>query len=92
MGTTDAEGKYTLSTYFSPSLTSDGAVPGSYNVTVTKAPPVANTESAHGDNVSEEATPGPKSLLPKQYADPTGTSLRTNIEPGKPHEDKFELK
>lgn len=94
-GRTAADGTYSMSTYFSPQVTKEGVVPGSYNVTVTKAPPAtaADPNAGHGDHASEEATPaGPKSLLPKQYADPTGTPLRTNIEAGKESNETFDLK
>jgi hypothetical protein len=90
--TTGPDGKYTLSTYFSPSLTSEGALPGQYNVAVTKIPPATATASAHGDAHSESDAPPPQNLLPKQYASPETTPLKATVEPGKPNDIPLELK
>src|SRR5690606_36154338 len=51
---TGTDGSYSLSTYFSPAVTAEGAVPGQYTVTVTKYPPVS-AESAHGDAHAESS-------------------------------------
>jgi len=84
-GLTDAAGKFTL-TAFEPG---DGAVPGSYLVTVTK------TEAQGGGEVQEnsEATPtAPKSLLPEKYGNPQVSGLTAEVKEGEKTEFVFELK
>ena len=78
-GTTDASGRFTAYTYFSPSATEAGVLPGEYKVTVTKAPPVAVVEG-HG---SHDAAPaGPASTLPLKYADANATPLKATVAQG----------
>ncbi len=84
-GLTDAAGKFTL-TAFAPG---DGAVPGSYLVTVIK------TEVAGGGAVQEdsEATPAAhKSLLPEKYGNPQGSGFTADVKEGDKNEFTFELK
>lgn len=84
-GRTDASGKFTL-TAFEPG---DGAVPGSYLVTVVK------TEIEGGDVVQEDSTvapPTPKSLIPEKYNNPQGSGLTADVKEGEANEFTFELK
>lgn len=90
--TTDASGKYALSTYFSPSHTGEGAVPGEYAVAVTKYPQAAPTESTPGDAHAASSAPAPQNQLPKQYASPQTTPLKVTVEPGKSNDIPLELK
>ncbi len=79
-GETDAQGRYVLSTY----KTGDGAVVGSYSVTVTARPTV---------RVSPAGTVGPSTDRPKiqhgavspvpiKYSDPSHPQLSVEVKPG----------
>lgn len=84
-GRTDASGKFSL-TAFEPG---DGAVPGSYLVTVTK------TEAQGGGEAqddSEAPVTAPKSLIPEKYNNPQGSGLTADVKEGDPNEFTFELK
>lgn len=54
-GITDAQGKYSLKTDFSPSVTSDGAVAGEYAVTVTKSNKSASDAPKSGPSPEDMA-------------------------------------
>ena len=84
-GRTDASGKFTL-TAFEPG---DGAVPGSYLVTVVK------TEIEGGAVEQEDSTAAPvmpKSLIPERYNNPQGSGLTAEVKDGEANEFTFELK
>jgi hypothetical protein len=84
-GVTDAQGKFSLSTF----KTDDGAVPGSHKVTITggpgaKPPPMPGTPEA--------ANYKPEPLaFPAKYSDPRQSDLTANVEKGKKNDFKFEL-
>ena len=93
VGLTDDRGTYTLTT-FSPG---DGALPGQYNVSITKydrpvALPGSNGDVADtGDEPPErpeterggdDESEGPKTLLPEKYADPKASGLTATVEEG----------
>jgi hypothetical protein len=91
-GTTDAQGEFTLSTYGQ----GDGAIPGNYNVIVTKTSGSAGTEGMDEDallaspeamGTEEEA----KALLPAKYAVAASSGLTARVEAGKENDFKFEL-
>ena len=96
-GKTDAQGKFTLSTF----ALNDGAVEGSHVVTVAKvtAPPpsapVAPLESpdyvppGFGESTQPEA---PKSELPEQYADAATSGLTATVQAAGPNTVSFDLK
>lgn len=84
-GRTDASGKFGL-TAFEPG---DGAVPGSYLVTVVK------TEAQGGGEVQEDSDApvvAPKSVLPEKYNNPQGSGLTAEVKEGDPNQFTFELK
>lgn len=93
-GTTGPDGTYTLSTFFSPAATEEGAVPGQYAVTVTKAPPaIANAPADHAAGHAESAAPkGPTNLLPKQYASADSTPLSATVAESKENVIPLEIK
>lgn len=72
-GTTDASGKFTLST-FSPN---DGAVPGSHRATIIKLDPALQQQAGEDANAYTSRVLGKdpgRSLLPAKYA-----SVRTTV-------------
>jgi hypothetical protein len=92
VGKTDASGRFTLMT-FAPG---DGAVPGTYKVTVRK------TETQGGVVSEEEANkylergqnpPAPtvKDLLPEKYNSPQTSGLTAEVAQGGENDFKFEL-
>ncbi len=84
-GRTDASGKFGL-TAFQPG---DGAVPGSYLVTIVK------TEAQGGGEVQEDSSAAPavpKSLLPEKYGNPQGSGLTAEVKEGAENQFTFDLK
>jgi hypothetical protein len=84
-GTTDAQGKFRLST-FAPG---DGAVPGAHTVTLTVAagsapPPMPGTPEAA--NYKPEPLP-----FPPKYSDAQSSGLTATVEKGKADDFKFDL-
>jgi hypothetical protein len=82
-GVTDEKGRFQLSTF----KDNDGAFPGSYKVTVTKAEPVPELPAGEpGDSKSmvvhfraiKQQKPG-KSLLPAVYADQKSTPFHFTV-------------
>ena len=82
-GRTDASGKFSL-TAFAPG---DGAVPGSYLVTISK---VEGSTAVQED--SEAAPVIPKSLIPEKYNNPQGSALTAEVAEGSENQFTFELK
>lgn len=91
-GTTDAQGKYSLTTFD----TNDGAVVGKHTVTITQ------TGSGAGVKKPEQMTPsdmialGPQanvsqSQLPAKYADPKTSDLTRTVVEGETNEFNFDL-
>jgi hypothetical protein len=89
-GTSDASGKYKLTTYNA----ADGALPGKYNVKVFKYDKTGRDPSKSVQNLSDEedqaifkenvtgaATP-PKNLLPKKYERETDSGLSHSVTDG----------
>ncbi|MHB8903028.1 MAG: carboxypeptidase-like regulatory domain-containing protein [Thermoguttaceae bacterium] len=90
VGVTDASGNYTLTTF----TAGDGAVPGTYQVTITKSdrPAVApksdgsvadtgdeaEADDEAADRDSERETAA-KNLLPDKYADPKSSGLTATV-------------
>ncbi|HID75213.1 MAG TPA: carboxypeptidase regulatory-like domain-containing protein [Planctomycetaceae bacterium] len=100
-GTTDSQGKYQLSTFGE----NDGAVPGSYVVTITKtAGGMEGSEEMDAEDPSElygeameaaargeEVTEG-ESEIPAKYGDPQQSGLEATVTKGGPNEFNFDLK
>ena len=99
-GLTDANGKYTLTTF----QKGDGAVPGEYRVKVEKFERAAGPSSTSASETKgpaedknyvppPEMAPGataplPKNLLPAKYADPNTLGLTATVKEG-PNEFNF---
>jgi hypothetical protein len=91
-GTTDASGKYTLTTFEG----GDGALPGEYSVKIAKyeGGPVATGTASEGDEGmmtaeydaqaqgQETDDAGPKNLLPEKYNDESTSELKATVTEG----------
>jgi uncharacterized protein DUF6795 len=96
-GTTDAQGKFTLTTV----QAGDGAVPGAYQVAVSKieggaaAGETQTEEEAYAQafpGSSPEKAPEVKDLLPAKYKDASKSGLTATVESGGGNDFPFELK
>jgi hypothetical protein len=106
IGSTDAKGEYTLSTF----VPADGAVPGQYRVAISKftTPPpekqgLTPGVITSGDLPADYAPPsekdgsagastGPKNLLPAKYANDQTSALRATVSESGPNKFDFDLK
>jgi hypothetical protein len=91
-GTTDAAGRFTLTT-FKPG---DGALPGEHEIVVYKW----ESATAASDSPGSRQAPGggkmanyvhPKSMLPARYENPKLSDLRVTVESGSPMDLVIEL-
>ena len=91
-GITDDGGAFTLSTF----AAKDGAVPGTYKVTVTKVDDTASggdmTAAGYAPPTESSAASKPKSLVPEQYADPAKSGLTAEVTTGAANTFDFDLK
>ncbi len=85
-GVTDAEGKFTVTTYFSPAHQSVGALPGDYAITVSKKEVYQTTEGLKPEEEMALFTKSgpPKSLLPTVYANPATSGFKVTVENAPP--------
>lgn len=83
-GMTDAEGKFTLTTY----ETGDGAVVGTHKVTISHAGEVLESNDEEALKQAAEAT----SLVPEKYGNMETSELSKTVEAGKNNEFEFDLK
>ena len=72
-GTTDAEGLYTLRTYFGGRQSADGALVGQYSVGILAL------DSAHLARGRPSTSTKPRNLLPEKYANPKSSGLRVTV-------------
>lgn len=101
-GITDAEGHFVLKTYLGGNVTSEGAVPGEYRVTIAKyGPPQGMTEEEYQEKVKaaenairtkETRIPEKVEVLPPEYSDNKKTTLTASIPSGGNSDIKFDLK
>ena len=73
-GTTDASGKFTLTTFKS----GDGAVPGKHAVAITEPSEDTNTEGEVDYSLPDE----PAGRFPAKYTDPTTSGFTATVEEG----------
>ena len=81
-GRTDASGKFVLTAFEA----GDGAVPGSYLVTISKVEKVAD---ASDDSEAEVVVP--KSLIPEKYNTPQGSGFTAEVTEGGENQFTFDL-
>jgi hypothetical protein len=89
-GTTDADGKFSLTT-FRPD---DGAVPGHYHVTVTKAQAPTRHGAANAPPVFRPGggAPHPRWLIPQKYANLATSGLTADVADGGSEQIVVELR
>jgi len=94
-GTTDAEGRFTLTTFEK----GDGAVVGDHVVTVSKyAKPTVQPIKSDENGVrfrslaEEQAYYNPPSLLPERYGNEVQSPLRATVQSGETNDITLELK
>ncbi|HVJ84225.1 MAG TPA: DUF6795 domain-containing protein [Caulifigura sp.] len=80
-GVTDADGKFAVKTYMSPTHTPEGAMSGDYLITVQKMlvpePPAGMTQWEV--QAWSEKAGKPRSLLPKKYQSPEKSGLKLTV-------------
>jgi len=91
LGTTDASGKFQLTTFEA----GDGAIPGSYKVTVAKTTGDSGPMTQE-DGVVVPPTGGPpttevKDELPVKYKDASTSGLTADVQEGQDNEFTFDL-
>ncbi len=95
-GKTDAEGKFTLTTF----LTDDGAVAGDHVITITKLkgppPPAMNVETGGAEYTKAMESAAKPAVaadtgLPAKYADPEKSGLMRTVTLQGPNEFKIDL-
>lgn len=93
-GTTDAQGKYQLTTLNA----NDGATPGKYKVMVSKMETsglgATMTQEEQTKYLEQHGSPPPtetKNVLPQQYSDVTATPLTATVADGDKNEFNFDL-
>ena len=84
-GTTDASGKFSVSTFSQ----GDGAVPGNHVVTITDAAPSA-PEPMPGTPEAENYQP-PKPRFPAKYSDPSTTTFKFEVKKGEKNNFTLEM-
>lgn len=84
-GLTDSSGRFAVSAF----PNSEGAVPGSYKVTVTKLE--TPSASAEGGDGHGESVAAPKNLLPTKYAETAGTPLTADVPASGKTDFQFDL-
>lgn len=84
--TTDSEGKFSVSTYFSPTAHPEGAISGKYVITVSKKPVEELPEEMDAqEQMAEFMKRGaPKDLVPKIYQNPETTTLNVTVADASP--------
>lgn len=85
LGTTDASGKFSVSTFSQ----GDGAVPGNHVVTITDAAPSV-PEPMPGTPEAENYTP-PEPRFPAKYSNPSTTTFKFEVKKGEKNDFALEM-
>ncbi len=92
-GTTDAEGKFEVTTYYSATEQPKGAMPGDYAITVSKTSVPVLPEGLKPEEqmaIVTKAGP-PKDLLPAIYLNPLTTPFKVKVVDAPPEPLKIDL-
>lgn len=93
-GRTDTQGKFSLKTYIDPQHDLDGAIPGDYQVIVTKkdvsATPMTAEQMTKMGAEGKSMEP-PKDMLPAKYAIAQQSGLKETVKKGQANEFKINL-
>ncbi|HAH48311.1 MAG TPA: hypothetical protein DCM07_26385 [Planctomycetaceae bacterium] len=104
---TDDSGKFELKSYFGARTVKNGAVPGTYKVTILKmVPPGEMTENEYEAKVAEadrivsgggiltadQTPPELQQLIPRKYSDASLSQLEAKVMPNQENEFQFDLK
>ena len=89
-GATDSDGSYELMTF----ETADGAIPGSYNVSIvaTGEDPNRNPDGSQKYSEEDPRWTQPKSTIPEHYNDPIKSKLNATVSVDGENEHNFDLK
>ena len=93
-GMTDAEGKFTVKTYFNPKVNAPGARPGEYTVTVTKFLPPEGMTLMEWDLAQQQPNPNTPPLrwvVPKKFSNARTSELSATIKKGEKNHFKLDL-
>lgn len=92
-GITDAQGKFSVKTYVDPATQANGAMPGTYKVTVTKIEEsTMSSEEMMKAAASGNKKAGPKHLVPEKYSNLATTDLPAEVKKGNTTPLALELK
>jgi len=92
-GTTDAEGKFSVKTYFDPQNQKEGAMKGDFAVTISKlekreVPEGMKPEEAMALSMKQGP---PKQLLPKKYLAPNTSGIKVSVGDASPEPLKIDI-
>lgn len=93
-GVTDANGKFTVKTYFNPEVDAAGARPGEYTVTVTKFLPPEGMTLLQWDQAQMSPNPSVPPLrwvVPKKFSSARTSGLSVTVERGSDNHFPLEL-
>ena len=93
-GTTDAEGKFTVKTYFNPEVDAAGARPGEYIVTVTKFLPPEGMTLFEWDQAQQQPNPNTPPLrwvVPEKFSKARTSELSATIKKGEKNHIELHL-
>jgi hypothetical protein len=92
-GTTDAEGKFSVKTYFDAEHHAEGAVTGEYVITLSKLEKSEMPEGMEPTKAMAQMMKDgpPKNLVPKKYQVPTTSGFKVSVGKAPPEPLKLEL-
>lgn len=93
-GMTDAEGKFTVKTYFNPKVNAPGARPGEYTVTVTKFLPPEGMTLFEWDQAQQQPNPNTPPLrwvVPEKFSKARESGLSATVKKGEKNHFKLDL-
>lgn len=89
-GLSDAAGQFRLKTIVPPEKELNGAIPGDYQIIVTKMEPSLTAEEIAKLKADGKPVPVPRNVLPEKFSKPQQTGWRRTVRPG--HKNDFEIR